>query len=388
MNTITPFYKFRAEAGDEPTGAELLIFDVIGDWEDMGEISAKGFARDLSALPKSVKRLDIHINSPGGSLSEAQAIYSRLADHKSDKNVYIDGVAASAASIVAMVGHKIYIRANANMMIHSPMAITIGNAEAHRTSIAALDSMTESMLNVYAKRTKVDREEIRGMLTAETWFSAQQAVDKGFADEVRGVVKAAAVIDEKRVIFNGVTFDLSRFHNVPAFTAQQQQTGEHTMPEATTTQQQTQQPPEQPKPGEETKPKPAEPAPQPAPPPPPTQAATTTTVNEFDKGVKAERDRIAALQKYDKPATHDIVVKAIAEGKTVADITDELFSALEKSGQQTARRADATALSDIQGGDTTPNNGDDSGDFGVRLTKAVQNKLKARGRTRVLNGKN
>src|SRR5262252_8587188 len=101
-NQIPEWYRFRCE-GDEPTAAELLIFAAIGDWEDMGEIGAKSFAKDLAALSKSVKRLDIHINSPGGSLTEAQAIYSRLADHPSNKHVYIDGIAASAASIVAMV---------------------------------------------------------------------------------------------------------------------------------------------------------------------------------------------------------------------------------------------------------------------------------------------
>ena len=101
------WYSFRME-GDEPTSAELLIFAAIGDWEELGEVSAKGFAKSLGDLPKSVKRLDLHINSPGGSLFEASAIYSRLADHKSEKHVYIDGLAASAASVVAMVGHKIF----------------------------------------------------------------------------------------------------------------------------------------------------------------------------------------------------------------------------------------------------------------------------------------
>jgi Protease subunit of ATP-dependent Clp proteases len=157
MNEVDPFYRFRAEAGDEPANAELLIFSVIGDWEDMGETSAKQFAKDLAKLPSSVKRLDIHINSPGGSVAEANGIYSRLADHRSQKIVYIDGLAASAASIVAMVGHKIFIRANANMMIHLPSAIALGNADDMRTVAAALDSVTESMINVYAKRTKLDR---------------------------------------------------------------------------------------------------------------------------------------------------------------------------------------------------------------------------------------
>jgi ATP-dependent protease ClpP protease subunit len=396
MNTITPFYRFRAEAGDEPTGAELLIFDVIGDWEFLGEISAKAFASDLSALPKSVKRLDIHINSPGGSVSEASAIYSRLADHPSTKNVYVDGLAASAATIVAMVGHKIFMRSHALMMVHLPMTIAAGNSDDLRSIAAALDTNTEAMLNLYTKRTGGEREDIRSLMKAETWMSAQDAVDKGFADEVRGVVKAAAIVGNKKAIFNGVTFDLSRFHNVPAFTATTEQQERHTPPMDTP-------PAAAPAPaaatsGADTPPKPPAPAPAPPTPPPtgspqPAAAAASAQANDYDKGITAERARIAALQKYDKPATHEIIVKAIADGKTVADITDELFAALEKPAQQSARRTDASTLNRISGSDTTPS-GDDadaqSRECGERLTKAVQAQLGRRGMKRpaALHGQN
>jgi len=394
MNTITPFYKFRAEAGDEPTGAELLIFDVIGNWDEIGEVSAKAFAKDLSGLPKSVKRLDIHINSPGGSVSEANAIYSRLADHKSDKNVYIDGIAASAATIVAMVGHKIFIRAHATMMIHMPMAIAIGTSDDMRTVISALDSITESMLNLYTKRTGKDREKLRDMMSAETWMSAQAAVDNGFADEMRGVVKAAAMVGDKKAIFNGVTFDLSRFHNVPAFTATTTTERESNMNTETTAAAAPPAGTEATPPGETTTTtaagqptKPPAPAPTPpTPPPPPTSAqpAAAAAQTDYDKGIAAERTRIAALQKYDKPSTHAIIVKAIAEGKTVADITDELFAALEKPAQQSARHADAQNLSNIRGSDTTPGAEGADDEFGVLLVKAVEKQLKGRGQSSVL----
>src|SRR4030095_12671413 len=97
----TDFYKFVAqdEGEIEPTSAELLIFAAIGEWEEMGDVSARAFARDLAKLPASVKRLDIHINSPGGSVFEASGIYSRLADHNSKKIGYIDGPGARRASI-------------------------------------------------------------------------------------------------------------------------------------------------------------------------------------------------------------------------------------------------------------------------------------------------
>jgi ATP-dependent protease ClpP protease subunit len=383
-NNVVPFYKFRAEAGDEPAAAELLIFDVIGNWEDFGEVSAKAFAADLAKLPQSVKRLDIHINSPGGSLSEANAIYSRLADHPSNKIIYVDGISASAATLIQMVGHKVYMRANATMMIHLPMAIGVGNADDMRTVAAALDVHGEAMINLYAKRTGLERDKLRDFMAAETWFSAQQAVEKGFADEVRGVIKAAAV-GNKRVMFNGVTFDLSRFNNVPAFSGQQTTTEQPmNTPAAATTPAGTP-PPAAPPPGPTGPPGPAgtpppaapAPAPAPAPPAPPAPAPPEAT-SKFEDGVKAERARIAALQAYERPATHDIVTKAIADGKTVQDVMPELFAAIEKKGQQQARRTDAQLLDQVPPSDAGIT--DEGEDFGKRLTAAVQARLGSRGR--------
>lgn len=378
MNNNQPFFRFKAAAGDEPTNAELLIFAAIGDWEELGEVSAKQFATELSKLPSSVKRLDIHINSPGGSVFEAQAIYSRLADHRSEKIVYVDGLAASAASIVAMVGHKIYIRANANMMIHLPSGFAIGNADDMRTVASALDSVTESMINVYAKRSGLEREELRSLMAAETWFSPQQAVEKGFADEMRGVVKAAALVAEKRVIINGVEHDLSRFHNIPAFTATTKTNPMPNKPKAAAIEEENdengngdegreQRERER---REREKEKPTPPTPPQQPPPPNTvpgqQAATAVT--DYDKGVKAERDRISALQALDKPATHEIVTAAIRDGKTVNDIAAECIEAMSKTGTQQARRMDARQVDGIPGSDA--GNGDSHNDEFAKTLKA------------------
>jgi ATP-dependent protease ClpP protease subunit len=380
---MNDFYRFKAEAGDDPASAELLIFDVIGNWEDIGEVSAKAFARDLSKLPSSVKRLDIHINSPGGSLFEASAIYSRLADHKSKKMVYVDGLAASAASIVAMVGHKIYIRANAQMMIHLPSGLAIGNADDMRKMATALDSVTESMLNVYANRTGLDRSEIRDMLAAETWFSPEKAVEHGFADEVRGVVKAAAMVDEKTVMINGAQFDVSRFRNTPAFSAYKPRTktmkpkanadegkeGEEGNGNGNGNGDEGKEGKEQ-KPATQTPPAPQTPTPPPQNPDP--------ARAEYDKGVKAERDRIAALQALDRPATHKIIADAIKDGKTVADVTAACIDAMDKAGKQSDRRRDGDVLNEIPGSDGgTGNSGDDRKQFGALVKNKVQERVKS-----------
>lgn len=390
-----PFYRFRAEAGDEPASAEVLLFAAIGDWEELGEVGAKAFARDLAALPSSVKRLDIHINSPGGSVFEASAIYSRLADHRSEKIVFIDGLAASAASIVAMVGHKIYIRANANMMIHLPSGFAMGNADDMRTVAAALDSVTESMINVYAKRTKLERDEIRSLLAAETWMSPQMAVEKGFADEMRGKIAAAAMVGEKRVRINGVEHDLSRFQHIPAFESATTQTT--TMPNKTKTKPQAAGAPpddnndEHEEETETTTETPTPPNPPPNPPPPPNTAPTGAPVKpaaetDFDKGIKAERERISALQKLDTPATHDIVNKAIMDGLTVSDIAADCVEALKKAGTQSARRADASAVDGIPGSDA--GNGAGQNTFGGAIKAAVQKRIKARNRNVRVNSRN
>jgi ATP-dependent protease ClpP protease subunit len=377
------FYSFRCEAGDEPSSAELMIFSQIGDWEEMGDVSARAFARSLGELPTSVKRLDIHINSPGGSVFEAQGIYSRLADHRSTKHVYVDGLAASAASIIAMVGHKIYIRANANMMIHLPSGIVMGNADDMRQMVTALDSITESMINVYAKRTGLERDEIRSMLGAETWFSPQDAVDKGFADEVRGVVKAAAVVGNNRIVINGVEHDLSRFHNVPAFTATTQTQPMRTLqPKAATT---TEDPPDPPNPNP-IPPAPPPPSAAPATPPPAAPPPTAAAPTDYEKGVTAERERIAALQKLDKPATHAIVTKAIAEGKTVNDIAAECVEAMSKGVQNAARHTDAAALDGIPASEA--GNGNDGAEFGSKLKAAVAKRVAARNRNVRVNSRN
>ena len=380
------FYQFRCESGDEPDAAELMIFSTIGDWEDMGDVSARAFARDLAALPASVKRLDIHINSPGGSVFEAQGIYSRLADHRSTKNVYVDGLAASAASIIAMVGHRIFIRSNATMMIHLPSGFAMGNADDMRHMATALDSITESMINVYAKRTKLERDEIRSMLAAETWMDPATAVEKGFADEERGVVKAAAVVGANRVVINGVEHDLSRFRNVPAFTALQTAEPKTMKPKATATGAADPPPADPPTPTPTPTPEPPNPDPRP-PTPPPTRAetppaaptppaATGTPPTDFERGQTAERERVTALQALSRPATAQIVADAIKDGKQPADIYAACLEAMDKAAGRSDRHDDAAVLAGIP-----PSNGADENGFGTKVKEAVAKRLKARNRS-------
>ena len=182
--------------------AEILIYEQIGkDFFEDG-IGAKQFVEDLRALG-DIEQLDIRINSPGGSVFEGLAIYNSLKAHKAEKTVYIDGVAASIASVIAMAGDEIIMPENALLMIHDPHALAIGDAELMRKMADTLDKTAESLVSIYKDKCKKSEDEIRDKMKDETWFSAAEAREFGLCDEIKEPVKMAA------------HFDLSKFKNVP-----------------------------------------------------------------------------------------------------------------------------------------------------------------------------
>jgi ATP-dependent Clp endopeptidase proteolytic subunit ClpP len=190
---------FRFEAKDKKR-AEVIIYDEIGMWG----ITAKDFHQQLKALGADVTHLDISINSPGGEVFAGLSIYNMLARHKAQKTVTIDGIAASMASVIAMAGDTIIMPENAMMMIHDPSGVVIGTSKDMRELANALDKMKSSMIAAYAGKSGKDREEIAEIMATETWLTAEEAVEMGFADEIEEPVKAAA------------KFDLSKFKNTPA----------------------------------------------------------------------------------------------------------------------------------------------------------------------------
>jgi len=182
--------------------AEILIYEQIGKdfWSDEG-IAAKDFAEDLKSLG-DVKNITLRINSPGGSVFEGLVIFNLLKAHQATVTVYIDGLAASIASVIAMSGDKIIMPENALLMIHDPFAMVMGTAEDMRKMAEALDKIKDSIKSAY-KRTMMTDDELTEMMTEETWLSASEAVEKGFADEMIAAVKVAAC------------FDLSKFKKAP-----------------------------------------------------------------------------------------------------------------------------------------------------------------------------
>jgi ATP-dependent protease ClpP protease subunit len=161
----------------------VYIYEEISPPE-YGGMGAKAFVEQLQNLG-NVNTLNIHINSIGGSVIEAMGIYNALLAHPAaSKVVSIDGIAASAASFIAMAGTRIVMAESAMMMVHQPWATTGGNAKALRSMADLLDRNETALVNIYQKRTKQPEAKIRSMLEAETWMTAQEAVDLNFADAV------------------------------------------------------------------------------------------------------------------------------------------------------------------------------------------------------------
>ncbi|EFN8687849.1 Clp protease ClpP, partial [Escherichia coli O119] len=183
---------FRMQAGHQ-SDADIYIYDEIGFWG----VTAKQFISDLNALG-DITHINLHINSPGGDVFEGIAIFNALKTHGASITVYVDGVAASMASVIAMVGKPVIMPENTFMMIHKPFGFTGGDAEDMRTYADLLDKVEAVLLPAYAQKTGKTTDEIAAMLADETWMSGAECLAHGFADQVTPAVKAMACIQSKR----------------------------------------------------------------------------------------------------------------------------------------------------------------------------------------------
>lgn len=180
-------------------GAEILIYDVIGDW--WMDTDAASIASKIKAL--DVDEITVRINSPGGSAFDGIAIMNALRAHDARVVVRVDGLAASAASVVAMAGDEIVMGPGSQMMIHEAWVYTSGDAAFLRSEADRLDKVSESVTSLYARRARGDFDTWRALVAAETWFTAEEAVAAGLADRVDG--ENAESLDLT------ATFNLSRF---------------------------------------------------------------------------------------------------------------------------------------------------------------------------------
>lgn len=209
--------KVRA-AGDK--SAEVLIFDVIGA-DFFGEgVTAKRVKQDLDALGE-VDDITVRINSPGGNVWDGLAIFNMLKEHPAEVHVQVEGLAASAASFIAMAGDLITMGEGSMMMIHNPATLAWGDGDALRKAADMVDKVEQQTIDIYSRRTGIDAKKIDDMLAAETWMTDAEAVELGFADErtaERAVPKPAASWDKLVALFKHPPESLKRLQIAAAVT--------------------------------------------------------------------------------------------------------------------------------------------------------------------------
>jgi ATP-dependent Clp protease, protease subunit len=177
-----------AVAHDEENGvSELTIYGDIGEswwWESTS-------ATDIDNALKEAGSNDlvIHLNSPGGSAFDGIAIYNRLKSHKGKVTIHVDGWACSAASIIAMAADELVMGAGSMMMIHEASTIVWGSKTLMRKEADMLEKLEDGIIDIYMTRATIEREEIRSMVNEETWFSANEAVEIGFATSTATTVE-------------------------------------------------------------------------------------------------------------------------------------------------------------------------------------------------------
>lgn len=211
--------KFWQVKNEVNGNSEILLYGPIAGesswWGD--EVTPRSFAEDLERL--GGKDVTVRINSGGGDVFAAHAIHNQLVAYKGRVTVVIDGLAASAATIIAVAGDRIIMPANALFMIHNP-AIGLSDyygADELLKAAEALNTIKGSIVAAYRKRCKASAEELAAMMDAETWMGAAECLEKGFVDEIQGSV--SPVLNESSLVVNSVNFNIKNFKNRDALKA-------------------------------------------------------------------------------------------------------------------------------------------------------------------------
>ncbi len=196
---------------DEEKSAELILYGSIGSDEYWDDISDKAFKQDIENLG-DVENITLHINSPGGSVFSAVAIANTLKNHKAKITANIDGLAASAATIITSACDTVKMPKNALFMIHNPITFAYGNNQDMQKTLEMLNKVKNSIIETYLNKAKTDKETLSELMDNETWMSAEEAKEYGFIDEILDENVEKEVIENKLII-NNMAFDISRFKN-------------------------------------------------------------------------------------------------------------------------------------------------------------------------------
>lgn len=199
---------------EDKDGRTLYLDGVIAEDTWFGdEVTPKQFKEELLSGTGDIA---VWINSPGGDVFAASQIYNMLMDYKGKVTVKIDGIAASAASVIAMAGSEVLMSPVSMMMIHNPMTVAFGDVEEMGKAIAMLDEVKESIINAYELKTGLSRAKLARLMNEESWFNAKKAIELGFADHIlfageeEGRPKTEAVLFRKMVAVNSLLGKLPR----------------------------------------------------------------------------------------------------------------------------------------------------------------------------------
>lgn len=192
-------WKNQAPEGEASEERVLELYGTIAEesWFD-DDITPKMFRDELFS---GTGNITVWINSPGGDCVAASQIYAMLMDYKGTVTVKVDGIAASAASVIAMAGNRVLMAPTALLMIHNPMTLAYGNHEDMQKAIEMLDEVKESIINAYEIKTGLSRAKLAHLMDAETWMNANKAIELGFADDV--MTDSTTAVDVPAYAFSG-----------------------------------------------------------------------------------------------------------------------------------------------------------------------------------------
>jgi ATP-dependent protease ClpP protease subunit len=193
------------------TTLELLVYDEIGEnyWSG-GGVTAQSVA-DAIEQAGAFDRIAVRVNSPGGDCFEGVAIYNLIRSQNKPVDVFVDGLAASAASVIAMSGDTVSVGVGAMLMIHNAATFAYGDGPAFLKIADTLDKISQTVGSIYVAKTKQTPEQIKALMDAETWMGAQEAIDNGFADSVLNQDEETAT--QARALFK--SFNLRGYKRVP-----------------------------------------------------------------------------------------------------------------------------------------------------------------------------
>jgi ATP-dependent Clp protease, protease subunit len=194
---------------------EIFIYGTITEEKWFDEDVTPSWFKDQIAKLKDLKNINLFINSPGGGVFAGMTIFNIINRMTATVTAYIDGLAASIASVIPMAADKIIMPKNALMMIHNPLGVAVGDAVEMRKTADLLDRAKTAIVSTYTDKTKKDEKAISAMMDAETWMTGEEAVKGGFADALEEKRDIKACLTDKKLIINGLEVDIAKFTAFP-----------------------------------------------------------------------------------------------------------------------------------------------------------------------------